>query len=116
MVKRMDPQGRREVLELLKNLNSSQNMTIIMISHYMDEIAAVCSKVLVMSDGKVTMYDEPKEVFKEYDMLVELGLDVPYTLKLAAEMRKHGVNIQGTPLTLDEMYNEIAAIKEGKNA
>lgn len=112
----LDPQGRREVLELLQSLNSTQNMTIIMISHYMDEIAAVCSKVLVMNDGQVAMYDEPKKVFKEYDKLVELGLDVPYTLKLAAQMKKHGVNISGTPLTLDEMYSEIAAIKEGKDA
>ena len=112
----LDPQGRREVLELLKSLNASQEMTIIMISHYMDEIAYVCNKVLVMSEGRIVMYDEPKTVFKEYDKLVDLGLDVPYTLKLAEHMKKHGVNISGTPLTLDEMYNEIAALKEGENA
>ena len=69
-----------------------------------------------MSEGRIVMYDEPKTVFKEYDKLVELGLDVPYTLKLAEHMKKHGVNISGTPLTLDEMYNEIAALKEGENA
>ena len=112
----LDPQGRKEVLELLKRLNSQDNMTIIMISHYMDEIAYVCSKVLVMDSGDVVMYDTPKEVFKHYDKLTELGLDVPYTLKLAEQMRQRGVIIDNVPLTLDEMYNEIVSAKEAKNA
>jgi len=112
----LDPQGRKEVLELLKRLNSQDNMTIIMISHYMDEIAYVCSKVLVLDSGDVVMYDTPKEVFKHYDKLTELGLDVPYTLKLAEQMRQRGVIIDNVPLTLDEMYNEIVSAKEAKNA
>lgn len=112
----LDPQGRKEVLALLKRLNDEDNINIIMISHYMDEIAYVCSKVLVMDNGQVEMYDEPKEVFKHYDRLVELGLDVPYTLKLKEQLRKRGVDIKDVPLTLDEMYESILAVKEGKNA
>ena len=112
----LDPQGRKEVLELLKRLNSEGNMTIVMISHYMDEIAYACSKVLVMESGNVEMYAAPKEVFRHFDRLTELGLDVPYTLRLAEEMKKHGVEIKGVPLTLDEMYEEIVSLKEGNNA
>ena len=112
----LDPQGRNEVLALLKELNSKNNMTIIMISHYMDEIAYVCSKVLVMDNGKVVMYDKPKEVFKYYDKLAELGLDVPFTLQLAEKLKDRGIIISGVPLTLDEMYAEILKAKEEKNA
>lgn len=112
----LDPQGRKEVLELLKRLNDEDNINIIMISHYMDEIAYTCSKVLVMDNGQVEMYDEPKEVFKHYDRLVELGLDVPYTLKLKQQLKQKGIEIEGVPLTLDEMYESIVNIKEGKNA
>lgn len=112
----LDPQGRKEVLELLKRLNAEDKINIIMISHYMDEIAYVCSKVLVMDNGQVEMYDEPREVFKHYDRLVELGLDVPYTLKLKEQLRKRGINIDGVPLTIDEMYKSLVEAKEGKNA
>jgi len=112
----LDPQGRKEVLALLKRLNNEDNINIIMISHYMDEIAYVCSKVLVMDNGQVEMYDEPREVFKHYDRLIELGLDVPYTLKLKEQLRKRGVEIDGVPLTLDEMYECLVAAKEGRNA
>ncbi|MEX1376573.1 MAG: energy-coupling factor transporter ATPase [Eubacteriales bacterium] len=112
----LDPQGRNEVLQLLKELNEKKNMTIIMISHYMDEIAYACSKVMVMDGGKVAMYDTPREVFKNYDKLSELGLDVPFTLQLAQKLKDRGVNIAGIPLTLDEMYDEILKAKEGRNA
>jgi energy-coupling factor transport system ATP-binding protein len=112
----LDPRGRKEVLALLKRLNDEDNINIIMISHYMDEIASVCSKVLVMDNGQVEMYDEPKEVFKHYDRLIELGLDVPYTLKLKEQLRKKGIDIEGVPLTLDEMHKSIVAAKEGRNA
>ena len=112
----LDPQGRKEVLELLKQLNSEKNMTIIMISHYMDEIAYVCSKVLVMDSANVIMYDSPKEVFRHYDKLNNLGLDVPYTLKLVKEMKQQGIDIPNVPLTLDELHKEIVVLKEGKNA
>lgn len=112
----LDPQGRKEVLELLKRLNDEDKINIIMISHYMDEIAYVCSKVLVMDNGQVEMYDKPKEVFKNYDRLVELGLDVPYTLKLKEQLKQRGVEIEGVPLTLDEMYDSLVKLKEGKNA
>ncbi|MBN2878951.1 MAG: energy-coupling factor transporter ATPase [Clostridia bacterium] len=112
----LDPKGRKEVLELLVKLNKEENMTVIMISHYMDEIAAVCSKVLVMDKGEVSMFDAPREVFSHYEELKSLGLDVPYTLNLVQQMKSRGVNIKGTPLTLDEMYASIAAAKEGKNA
>jgi len=112
----LDPKGRKEVLELLIKLNKEENMTIIMISHYMDEIATACSKVLVMDKGEVSMFDEPREVFNHYDELKSFGLDVPYTLNLAQQMKSRGVNIEGTPLTLDEMYRSITAAKEGKNA
>ena len=70
----------------------------------------------VMNEGKIVMFDEPREVFKHYDKLNELGLDVPYTLKLTEQMKKRGVDIPGTPLTLDELYDGIIALKEGKNA
>ena len=82
-------------------------MTIIMISHYMDEIAQVCTKVLVMEEGSPIMYDGPREVFKETEKLTEMGLDVPVTKKLIAALNGRGIEVPEDIFTLDEMHDYI---------
>jgi energy-coupling factor transport system ATP-binding protein len=105
----LDPGGRREMLSLLAMMHKNENMTIIMISHYMDEIAQVCTKVLVMEEGSPVMYDAPREVFKQTDKLNEMGLDVPVTKKLISSLLERGVEVPEDIFTLDEMQEYILA-------
>ena len=104
----LDPGGRREMLALLEKMHKHEKMTIIMISHYMDEIAEACTKVLVMENGSPVMYDTPKKVFMESDRLRDMGLDVPVAKKLISAMHGCGLDVPGEILTLDEMSSYIA--------
>ena len=113
----LDPGGRREMLSLLAKMHKHENMTIIMISHYMDEIAQVCTKVLVMEDGSPVMYDAPREVFKQSDKLNDMGLDVPVTKKLVAALLGRGIEVPEDIFTMDEMHDFILTkLGGGKNA
>jgi energy-coupling factor transport system ATP-binding protein len=103
----LDPGGRLEMLEMLKTMHQNENITIIMISHYMDEIASVCTKVLVMEDGKPFMYDEPKRVFSHGEKLREMGLDVPVVTKLIMTLKNKGVDVPMDILTLEEFHRYI---------
>jgi energy-coupling factor transport system ATP-binding protein len=111
----LDPGGRREMLELLSDMRKRENMTMIMISHYMDEIAENCTKVLVMEDGEPVMYDSPRDVFMDSGKLHKMGLDVPVAKKLMYELSKRGVDIPKDILTLDEIKQYILD-KTGGNA
>jgi len=99
----LDPEGRANILELLQKLHSEKNMTIIMISHYMDEIAACCDRILVMSGGRVVYFEEPEKVFSHYGELTGMGLDVPWTIKLASALRARGADVPEGLLTLEQM-------------
>ena len=103
----LDPGGRREMLALLEKMHRQQKMTIIMISHYMDEIAEACTKVLVMENGSPVMYDTPKKVFMESGMLRDMGLDVPVAKKLISAMQKCGLDVPKEILTLDEIHDYV---------
>ncbi len=103
----LDPQGRREVLSLLEAIKKERDMTIIMISHYMDEIAEACSKVLVMDGGKVSMFDRPEVVFSRSDELRRMGLDIPVVTKLCAKLKAMGCDVPDDLLTLNQMRGLI---------
>jgi energy-coupling factor transport system ATP-binding protein len=103
----LDPGGRREMLALLEKMHKREKMTIIMISHYMDEIAEACTKVLVMENGMPVMYDAPKKVFMESTMLGGMGLDVPVAKKLLSALQNCGLDVPQEILTLDEMHGYI---------
>ncbi len=110
----LDPGGRREMLKLLSDMRKRENMTMIMISHYMDEIAENCTKVLVMEDGSPIMYDEPRKVFMDSGRLHKMGLDVPVAKKLIYELSKRGVDVPKDILTLDEMKAYLKEQLRGK--
>lgn len=116
----LDPKGRTDVLNLLIRLKKQRNMSIIMISHYMDEIASVSSRVIVMDNGNIAMDGTPKEIFTRYDELNVLGLDVPYTVKLQNALSKLGIEFDDCILSLEEMRDKIKSYisddKEGEDA
>lgn len=100
----LDPQGRKEVMETIHRLNKEQGITVVHITHHMDE-AARADRVIVMEGGAIVMEGTPKEIFKEVDSLRELGLDVPVVTELVYDLNKEGYNIPDDIITLEELVN-----------
>ena len=102
----LDPAGRGEVLNTVRRLNRENNITVLWITHYMEE-AALCDRVLVMDHGRLVMGGTPKEVFGQVDAVRKLRLDVPPMCALAEELRKEGMNLPQGILTVEEMTGEV---------
>ena len=105
----LDPKGRSEVLKTIKMLNEEKDITVVLITHYMDE-AAQADRTVVIDDGEIVLDGTPKEVFKNVEKLKSLGLDVPQVTELAYELRKMGIEISDDVLTVDECFDEIIRI------
>lgn len=102
----LDPMGRAEVMETVLKLKARENMTVVMITHYMDE-AAQADRVVVMDNGKVVIDDVPRKVFSQVELLKKLGLDVPQVTELAYELNCEGENINYDVLTVGECADVI---------
>ena len=107
----LDPQGRREVIRAVRALNDVEKITVILITHYMEEVI-YADKVYVMDKGSVTIQGTPKEVFSRVDELKQLRLDVPQVTLLAHELRKEGFPIPEGILTKEEFRDAILKCKE----
>lgn len=105
----LDPKGRSEVIKTIKMLNEEKDITVVLITHYMDE-AAQSDRTVVIDDGEIVLDGTPKEVFKNVEKLKSLGLDVPQVTELAYELRKMGIEISDDVLTVDECFDEIIRI------
>lgn len=103
----LDPQGRNEMLELIGRLHHDRNMTILLVSHSMDDVAEYADKILVMNNGELLFYDTPKEVFRHIDELEKCGLSAPEITYLAHELRAEGFGIDVTLSTVDEAEDAI---------
>ena len=108
----LDPKGRREVMDTVKQLNSELGITVVLITHYMDE-AAEWERVVVIDDGKLLLDGKPEEVFSEVELLKERGLDVPQVTELCYELKKAGYDIQGTVLTEEDCAGAIEKLLKG---
>ena len=102
----LDPVGREEVIKTLHKLNKENGISIILITHNMEEVVDA-DKVFVMNEGKVLMQGTPKEVFKEVDELKEIGLEVPQATELAYELKKAGVDIPDGILSVKEFVEVV---------
>ena len=102
----LDPNGRKEVLEAVSDLNKQEGVTVILITHYMEEVVRA-DKVYVMDSGEVVMQGTPKEIFSQVETLKEYRLDVPQVTLLAHELHKAGVDIQEGILTTEELVNAL---------
>ena len=102
----LDPQGRKEVMSALKKLNSEKGITVILITHYMDE-ASQCDRIVIIDGGKTAVDGIPQEVFTMTDLLKKLGLDVPQTAELAWELKKAGIDIPSGILSEEQCADEI---------
>ena len=106
----LDPNGRKEVIATIRELNREKQMTVILITHYMDEVVHA-DKIYVMDDGKVVMEGTPKEIFSQVDALKELRLDVPQVTELAFELKKAGLDLPDGILTIEEFVESMAKLK-----
>ena len=102
----LDPSGRREVLDTILALNRNKGITVVWITHFMEE-AARADRILVVSDGRVVENGTPKEVFEKVDRMRELHLDVPHMAALEADLRAEGMPLPPGILTVEEMLQEV---------
>lgn len=105
----LDPSGRKEVMKTIKRLNKEENITVIHITHFMEE-AVEADRVVVMEKGKKILEGTPREVFSKIKMLKEIGLDVPCMTELSSLLIEEGINISGDILTVDEMVMELCRL------
>ena len=105
----LDPNGRKEVIRTIARLNREEKVTVLLITHYMEEVIGA-DKVVVMDEGKIVMQGTPREVFTRVEELKEYRLDVPQVTELAYELRKNGLAISEGILTADELVSEIARL------
>ena len=103
----LDPVGRREVLKAVHEINKKEEITILWVTHYMDEVTEA-DRVLVMNHGKVAKQGTPKQVFAEAEKLQEYHLAVPQVTELALELRRQGMDIPTDLITVDEFVNCLA--------
>ena len=102
----LDPAGRREVMDTIIRLNREFGITVLHITHYMNE-AAMCDRVVVINDGSIEFDDTPERVFTHVERLQEIGLDVPQTVELAWELNRVGTKLPLDRLSVEEMADEI---------
>ena len=105
----LDPSGRKEVMNVIKKLNKEENITTLHITHYMEE-AVQADRVVVVDKGKKLLEGTPKEVFKNVDLLKEIGLDVPCMTELAGLLREEGLDLDDDILTVDEMVDKLCQL------
>ena len=109
----LDPGGRREVIRAVRALNDVEKVTVILITHYMEEIIHA-DKVFVMDGGKIAMQGTPREIFSRVEKLKELRLDVPKVTLLAHELKKEGVPLPDGILTVKEFVEALDRLRSGR--
>ncbi|MDO4454434.1 MAG: energy-coupling factor transporter ATPase [Eubacteriales bacterium] len=111
----LDPNGRKEVIRTVQELNKKEGVTVILITHYMEEVIGA-DKVFVMDKGKIVMQGTPREVFAEVEQLKKYRLDVPQVTLLAYELRVAGLPLPDCVLTTEELIEELENIRKQKGA
>ncbi len=106
----LDPSGRKEVMETVMRLNKEEGITVILITHHMDEVVNA-DRVYVMYQGQVQMEGTPRALFSQVEQLKEYRLDVPQVTKLAYELRKEGMDLPESILTVDELVQALLDYK-----
>ena len=106
----LDPAGRDDILEQIKFLHEKYNMTIIFVSHSMEDVGKLAEKIIVMNDGHIEIQGKPKEVFREIDTLERIGLAVPQVTYLMRELKRKGFNVSEDIFTVEKAKSELLNI------
>ena len=105
----LDPNGRREVIKTVHELNRAEGITVLLITHYMEE-ATEADRIIVMDEGRIVMDGRPKEIFSRVRELKEHGLDVPQVTELAYELKEAGMPLSDGILTREQLVKELAPL------
>lgn len=106
----LDPNGRKEVIATIRELNRKENVTVILITHHMDEVT-YADKVFVMEHGRLVMQGTPREIFSRVEEIKKYRMDVPQVTELAYELSKEGLELPPGILTVEELMEALAALK-----
>ena len=106
----LDPAGRKEILGLVSDLCRKQKMTIILVSHSMDDVAEYADRILVINDGKLAIDATPREVFNHKEELENFGLSLPQVTKAMVRLKESGIPVNTDAITVDEALNEILRV------
>ncbi|MGN1249117.1 MAG: ATP-binding cassette domain-containing protein, partial [Candidatus Spyradocola sp.] len=107
----LDPSGRREVMDTVQRLHDEEGMTVVLITHFMEE-ALRGDRVIVMEKGQTVLEGKPQQVFSQVERLKDIGLDVPPMTELAHRLRAHGIDVHGAPMNVEEMVEELCRLKQ----
>lgn len=107
----LDPIGRKEVINVLRKLNKEENITIIHITHHMDE-AALANRLIIIDDGRIVLDGTPQEVFSNVEIIKSLGLDVPQVTELMYSLKKQGIIVDKLPLTVDDAFEMLSKLRK----
>ena len=105
----LDPKGRKEVISTIKELNKNENITIILVTHNMEEVVDA-DRIIVMDKGKVVLEGRPREIFSKEEELKKIKLDVPEITKLGNKLKECGIPLSKTVLTVDELTDELKTV------
>ncbi|WP_099466895.1 energy-coupling factor transporter ATPase [Konateibacter massiliensis] len=111
----LDPKGRDEILDQIKKLHETTNMTVILVSHSMEDVAKYVERLIVMNQGQIMYDDTPKEVFKHYLELEEMGLAAPQVTYIMNRLKEKGILVSTTATTIEEAKEEILRVFREKN-
>ena len=110
----LDPRGRDKILTMLEELHAREHVTIIMVSHSMDDMARLADRLIVMSEGKIVADGRPREIFAREDMMTSIGLDVPAAARLCAQLRAKGYDLPADLFRPEELKEQVLRLwKEG---
>ncbi len=111
----LDPAGRQSILQMIRDLHAAGGLTVIMVSHSMDDISTLATRLIVMSKGEVVLTGTPREVFRQQELMQSIGLGVPQAAQLAHALRKEGYDLPDDLYTLSELHDAIMRLA-GKEA
>ena len=103
----LDPAGRNDILACIKNLHEQKGMTVILVSHSMEDIANNVDKIMIVSDAKLVSFDYPSEIFKDSQMLKNIGLNVPQVTRVVNHLKQKGVNLGNNIYTVEAAVDAI---------
>lgn len=111
----LDPKGRQDVMEIIKQYRLATGATVIIISHSMEDMAYLTDKLLVLSNGRLVMFDKTENIFKQGDALREIGLNVPIVTMVFDEIKNMGIDVPTDIFTVEQAVDALKKIKAGKN-
>ncbi|HHX69952.1 MAG: energy-coupling factor transporter ATPase [Miniphocaeibacter sp.] len=111
----LDPRGRDEILDEIRHLYDNENISIILVSHSMEDVARLVNRIIVMDKGKIFMDGTPKEIFAKPDKLTSVGLDVPQVTEFMLRLKDKGLDIPTDIITIEEAYEVLSKYLKEKN-